>query len=258
MKHFNFKDQTGSKFTTNEGYELEVVFYENSENCSIKFTGFDFIIENLEIAAIKDGRVKNPMHKSVFGVGCFGYGPYTTLEKPKGKTRKSYITWKGMLERCYTQDTKIRVRNNSYKDITVCEEWLNFQNFAKWFEENYNPKTMKGWNLDKDILIEGNKIYSPDACSFVPPEINVLFKTYSNKNVDFIEEGIRKYKKEEKYSVYFCEDSIQKCRGTFITLLEAQKFYKELKEDKVKTTALKYKKTLSEKVFQKLINYNYS
>jgi hypothetical protein len=41
-----------------------------------------------------------------------------------------------------------------YKDVKICEEWYNFQNFAEWFENNYNPETMQSWQLDKDILVK--------------------------------------------------------------------------------------------------------
>ena len=47
-------------------------------------------------------------------------------------------------------------------------EWHNFQVFAKWFDENY----MEGFQLDKDIKIEGNKIYSSGTCLFVSPTNN--------------------------------------------------------------------------------------
>ena len=67
----------------------------------------------------------------------------------------------------------------SYKGVEVCEEWYNFQNFAEWCETQkfLNAKDVKGksYQLDKDILVKGNKIYSPDTCCFVPPEINSLF-----------------------------------------------------------------------------------
>lgn len=36
-----------------------------------------------------------------------------------------------MLQRCYNN------KQLSYFDCEVCDEWLCFQNFAKWYEENY-------------------------------------------------------------------------------------------------------------------------
>ena len=80
-----------------------------------------------------------------------------------------YVIWDNMVQRCKS--------HINYTDIVVCEEWLNFSNFTEWMESNYNPETMQGWHLDKDILVKGNKIYSPKTCCFVPQEINKTFTT---------------------------------------------------------------------------------
>lgn len=47
-----------------------------------------------------------------------------------------------------------------------------FSNFAEWFDKHH----VEGWELDKDILVSGNRTYSPETCCFVPHEINVLFR----------------------------------------------------------------------------------
>ena len=66
--------------------------------------------------------------------------------------------------RCYSE--KSRAENPTYVGCTVCREWHNFQNFAKWYDDNY-PSDGHEYHLDKDILIDGNKEYSPVACMFV-------------------------------------------------------------------------------------------
>lgn len=53
---------------------------------------------------------------------------------------------------------------------------MYFSNFLKWFNGNY----IKGYALDKDILIKGNKVYSPETCCFVPYEINTLVTNRKN------------------------------------------------------------------------------
>lgn len=122
------------------------------------------------------GNVRNVYDKTVFGVGYLGEGKYKTMINKQSTPQ--YIAWRDMLGRCY--DLKLHEKNSTYIGYTVSEEWHNFQNFAKWYDENYY--NVEGFiiNLDKDILIKGNKIYSPDTCIFVPEKINILF-TKRNK-----------------------------------------------------------------------------
>lgn len=80
-----------------------------------------------------------------------------------------YQSWKSMLSRCY--DKSYHERHPIYKDCSVCEEWLIFSEFKKWME----AQDWKGKALDKDLIVFGNRIYSPDTCMFVSTAINNLF-----------------------------------------------------------------------------------
>lgn len=77
----------------------------------------------------------------------------------------AYGSWRNMLERCYSE--KIHHRSPTYAGVKVCDEWLSFMAFRKWWVENH----VDGWQLDKDLLSD-NRIYSPEACIFVPSWIN--------------------------------------------------------------------------------------
>ena len=103
--------------------------------------------------------------KLVWGVGINDYdGPVYK----NGKHLKFYDAWKGMLMRCYSK--KYQAKRPTYIGCSVCDEWLSLSNFKEWFDINYREDMA----LDKDILIQGNKVYSPEACSFVPQYINSL------------------------------------------------------------------------------------
>ena len=80
-----------------------------------------------------------------------------------------------MLQRCYSERSKIK--NPTYKDCYVCEEWLYFSNFKSWME----TQDWKDKHLDKDLLVCSNKVYSPKTCCFVTREIN-QFLTKSNNS----------------------------------------------------------------------------
>lgn len=77
-----------------------------------------------------------------------------------------YRKWNDMLQRCYSD--KYHVRQPTYKDCTVCDEWLSFMTFRSWMMD----QNWQGMSLDKDILFPDNKIYSPETCRFMTRKIN--------------------------------------------------------------------------------------
>ena len=124
-----------------------------------------------------------------------GIGKYSS--KINNKPSPQYSSWSSMIKRCY--NPKCLTKDYTYQDCSVCKEWHNFQNFAKWYDDNYYQVFNEEINLDKDILHKGNKIYSPENCIFVPKTINSLF-TKSNRSrgkypigVDY-NKGMRKFR----------------------------------------------------------------
>lgn len=79
-----------------------------------------------------------------------------------------YQTWVKMLERCYS--AKFQERNPTYKGCTVSDEWLTFSNFKSWMEK----QDWKGKQLDKDLLLQDNKVYSSETCVFVTQTVNLF------------------------------------------------------------------------------------
>lgn len=77
-----------------------------------------------------------------------------------------YSVWASMLARCYS--AKRQERQPTYKGCSVSEEWHTFSNFKAWME----IQEWEGLQLDKDILIKGNQVYSSDTCVFVSGVVN--------------------------------------------------------------------------------------
>lgn len=79
-----------------------------------------------------------------------------------------YKVWSSMLKRCY--DKKFHKKQPTYEGCWVCEEWKVFSVFRKWMEE----QDWRGKQLDKDLLVFGNKSYNPVVCTFLPNKVNML------------------------------------------------------------------------------------
>ena len=237
----------GEKFITNEGYNIEIIDYNKNTKYSIKFDN-KIIKTNLDFKEIKNGSISNPLHKSLCGVGYIGIGRYVTSNN-KEKT-KEYSYWHGIINRCYNK--KRKNGNNFYEPMYAKEIWHNFQNFAEWMEQNYNPKTMDGWHLDKDILIKGNKVYSPETCCFVPQEINTVFTKRQSKRGDY---PIGVTKVCSSYKVQLNIYGILNYLGTFKTIEEAFQVYKEAKENYIKEVADKWKDLIDPRVYEAMHNY---
>ncbi|AUR97781.1 DNA-binding domain protein [Vibrio phage 1.244.A._10N.261.54.C3] len=134
---------------------------------------------------------------------------------------KSFGVWSSMLTRCTSPK-----RYPSYVGVTVCDEWLTFSVFERWFDDNY----IEGMSLDKDLMNVGSKQYSPRNCNFVPPSLNTLFHNHTPKN-DGIPRGVIQSSKNS-YSAYISKRGKNTHLGSFgcaedaaVAVIEARRVY---------------------------------
>lgn len=243
---------------------------ENTLGCKMKIIKYnarsDIVVEfqdeykakiNTTYGNFEKGNVKNPYDKEVLGVGYYGQGKYKSRGKD-GKQTRAYTTWKSMLIRCY--DPYYLDKHPSYRDCMVCEEWHNFQNFARWFEKNYYEIENEKMCLDKDILYKNNKMYSPETCVFVPQRINKLFTKRQNHRGKYLI-GISCHKRDNVLNVScnIYENGKKKTihLGSFPLNRPFQAFYcyKIFKENYIKQVADEYKDLIPEKLYEAMYNY---
>lgn len=148
---------------------MKIIEYNNAKDIIVEFENGHKV--KSRYAEFKEGAIKSPYDKSMFGTGYLGIGDFKAVEN--GTHTKAYHYWYDMFKRCF--DKKYKEKHNTYKNKVICEEWHDFQNFAKWYYENYYEVEDERMELDKDILYRDNKIYSPNTCIFVPKRINTLF-----------------------------------------------------------------------------------
>ena len=118
------------------------------------------------------GKQNQLMSKLIYGVGI-NDATYVVQPTVGGKQVMCpyYQAWKSMLCRGYSK--KYKGRKKTYQDVTVCFEWLTFSNFKAWME----TQDWEGKQLDKDLLVPGNKVYSPETCVFVSRQVNQFINT---------------------------------------------------------------------------------
>lgn len=114
------------------------------------------------------------------GINDADYPLIMTVELPykEGKRQQKvlwrcpyYARWTAMLERCCSE--RFKNKYQTYNDVTCSKEWLTFSNFKSWME----TQDWEGKDLDKDLLVYQNKIYSPETCCFLDHNINTFLLT---------------------------------------------------------------------------------
>lgn len=166
--------------------------------------------------------------KLVYGVGV-NNADYVTEKKEIIDGKRKYVwfcsfyrAWKDMLQRCYT------AKHPAYAGCTVSPEWLIFSNFKIWME----AQNWLGMELDKDILIPGNKLYSSESCAFVSRQLNVFLTGSGNARGDYLI-GVCWDKKSRKFRARCCNpfSKTQEYLGLFDTELEAHLAWKVKKHE---------------------------
>lgn len=250
------KERDGLCFINKYGESYVILDYKSALKIKIKFhNNYEKYVSWCEI---KKNTVKSPYCKNVFEIGYLGSGKYDSITH-----KQAHMYWSHIIRRCY--DPYTINKHLAYIDCFVCEEWLNFQNFAKWFYENYYEIEGQRMELDKDILCKGNKIYSPETCIFVPKRINQLFVGQRRKRgkypIGVAEDRDRNRNKILLVANCSILNKNQKVKhknlGRFPLNKPFQAFYtyKQFKENYIKEIADEYKDFIPKKLYDALYKW---
>lgn len=229
---------------------MKIVECQNQANIIVEFQDKHKHKKQCSYYSFLKGQVSNPFAKTVYNVGYIGSDIKISH---KGKVLKSYIMWNSMLKRCYRDNYEMQSR--TYKNCFVSTEWLNYTAFLHWYNKNYYEIPEELMCLDKDILVKGNKMYSPDYCCIVPQTINNLF-TKSDAIRGDCPIGVCWHERDNIYEAW-CDDGNgkQTYLGRTDNKIEAFYMYKRYKEDVIKKIANKYKEYLPSNIYIALLNY---
>lgn len=160
---------------------------------------------------------------------------------------RGFSYWHDMIRRTSAVD---RVKNSSYANTTVCDEWSDFESFSEWFVGQ--PK-LPGWVLDKDLLSSGGKIYSPETCCFIPREINQMLVCNRRDSGGF--PGV--YRRGSKFVARVRARNKRIHVGTYGAPEEALADYLSVKAELLSAEADAYRHSLDPRAYQALKSYDF-
>lgn len=234
----------GLTFKTNGCGNLVVIKYINSRNVLVKFvdTGYECLAD---MGNIKKGEVKDKLLPSVQGVGILGDEPI----RENGQLLKEYKLWQDMLKRCY--NSKFHDKHPTYKGCSVSNSFKYYPYFKEWCNKQIGFD-QDGFDLDKDLLSKGTKIYSENTCCFVPKEINLLLIKQSSKESS-LPVGVEYHKQLKKFKARCSCYGKNIYLGVFEDFEKAFVAYKGAKEKHIKEVANKWKDQIDPRVYEALM-----
>ncbi len=174
----------------------------------------------------------------------------------EGKAVKEYKLYCDMLRRCTYE---YQQKRSAYTGVSCTDSFKSYTFFYEWCNNQigFNNKDSKGmdWQLDKDLLVKGNKVYSEDNCVFVPRRINTLLTNRNASRGDW-PLGVRKQSKNSRFNAR-CNNGTGESKhlGYFDTAQEAFLAYKTFKEALIKEVANEYKEQIDLRVYNVLMVY---
>ena len=122
-------------------------------------------ITTVSTASLYAGNIKDKLARTVHGVGYLGTN-MKGLRTGNSIPHRACVLWRNMLERCYGGYKHW----SKYADCTVAERWHCFKTFLDDISklEGYDRWARgEDMQLDKDIKVKGNRVYSLETCMFV-------------------------------------------------------------------------------------------
>ena len=251
MKYLNdigYKDCVGRVCKSKLSGDFKILKYNGYGNVEIQFlkTGYEMVAR---LGDIKNGSIKDSYLPSVFGAGILGT-KYPS--KVNGVNTKEYEIWCNMLRRCYSDSFK--KKQPTYEGCEVGDKFKSYEYFYEWCHIQIGFAN-KDWQLDKDLLIKGNKVYNESTCVFIPKDINSLLTKSAASRGEYLI-GVSWCNTKKAFVARVSRNKgCSEHLGSFNTELEAFHAYKEAKESFVKEQANKWKGKIDERAYEALMNY---
>ena len=255
LNDVNYKDCVGKVCKSKSSGDFKILKYNNKTNVEILFlkTGYETVVR---LGNIKSCNVKDPYVPSVHGVGIIGAKYPATVN---GVLTKEYILWHSMLVRCYSDTSK--KKNPTYEGCKCSENFKSYEYFYDWCHKQIgfdNDGDGNPFQLDKDLLVKGNKVYNESTCVFLPKEINLLLIKRESLRGEYLI-GVYWHKTNKAFVARVAKNKgKQEYLGSFKTGLEAFNAYKEAKEAFVKEQANKWKDKIDPRAYNALMSYEVS
>ncbi len=248
LNDISYRDCVGKVCKSTSSGDFKILTRNGARNVEIQFlkTGYKTTVY---LGSIRNGYVKDRYAPSVYDIGIIG-DKYPS--RANGRNTKEYMLWISMLKRCYSESFKKKYP--TYEGCEVSDKFKSYEYFYEWCHNQIGFGN-QGWQLDKDLLIKGNKVYSESTCVFIPAEVNTLLVKsdkirgkhpigvyWRNTKKAFVAQ-VNKNKGKPEYL------------GSFNTEIEAFNAYKEVKENYLKESANKWKSQIDIRAYQALMNY---
>lgn len=181
------------------------------------------------------------------------YGGYRSPSLPE------YRQWVSMMQRCEVGGLR-QLRNPTYVGCTHAPEWQSYDVYIEWARQQigFLNRDEKGniWQLDKDILFKGNKLYSPETCVFVPSVLN-SFGILRGRDRGAHCIGAR-LRPNGKFESRVNLNGRATYLGCYATEIDAFNAYSQAKEHEARLLADKYYSIVDDRVINALRNYTIS
>lgn len=246
MKHSQ-KIFVGDSFTVSNELVCTVVDYIRDKRIQVVFD--DGTLMWTAGKELRNGVLKSPYARTVHGVGFIGEGEHVACPCRKSSVVNS--RWRNMLKRCYNpQPSEVL----PYKGCIVCKRWHNFQLFADDYYEMLQGRDSSLLQIDKDLRVKGNRVYSKATCTLLPSQINsLLINSKSARGCYPV--GVSFSKRDKRYLAKYNCENVPVRLGTYTTADEAFAAYKQHKEAHIKVQAEKYRDILLPRDYNLLLEY---
>lgn len=137
--------------------------------------------------------------------------------------------------------------------VGVTCEFADFQDFAEWCQTQVGYSG--GFELDKDLLLKGNTVYSKSTVVFLPTAINKCLPNCKAVRGKY-PVGVTLCKRDGRFLMKCRLANGQRVQEYHSSVDDAFTSYKRTKEDVLKHLAESWKAKIDVRAYQALVDYN--